>query len=411
MHKIVKPGLGWVCPLLAVGLVGFAQPAFSVVEYGIAANYPQDQGIQNDGAVIFTENFEEDSLGAMLAQWEDYKYRERMALTRAVPAVSGGTRSLFMNGFADLYRRILPGYDTVYARFYAKLDTSCRNVHHWVWLGGHNPSTAWPWPRAGTKPAGDERWSTGIEPHGAMSRWDFYTYWKDMRIDRDGNYWGNTFASTLGIPVVKGEWICVEFMVQMNNPVTAYNGEQAFWLNGEKQFHIGAGFPSGNWDFWNGQERGTWYTGSGTPFEGFQWRTDPLLNINYFWLEHYVDSDTGCECWFDDVVLAKKYIGPVYTSGAISRQGRTVQGRHSWPGIVTPNPFRGSVMIEPAGQDIPEVTIHDLQGRLVYRIPERGGRMWWDGRDGQGNRMEAGSYVVRVKDREKMFTQNIILLR
>ena len=51
-----------------------------------------------------------------------------------------------MDGSADLYTRLLPGYDLLYLRLYAKFEDECRNIHHWVWLGGHNPSTSWPWP-------------------------------------------------------------------------------------------------------------------------------------------------------------------------------------------------------------------------------------------------------------------------
>jgi hypothetical protein len=138
-----------------------------------------------------------------------------------------------------------------------------------------------------------------------------------MRVDRqrgDTFYWGNTFASKLKIPVNRGQWICIEFMVKMNNPVTEKNGEQVFWINGEKKFAVGPGYPTGTWDVWKERERGTWATGpEGKPFEGFQWRTNPALNVNYFWLEHFVDSDPGCEAWFDDVVIATQYIGPMVT--------------------------------------------------------------------------------------------------
>ena len=52
----------------------------------------------------------------------------------------------------------------------------------------------------------------------------------------------------------------------------------------------------------------------GQPFEGFQWRITTSLKINYIWLEHHVDTDPGCEGWFDDLVIATKYIGPINTS-------------------------------------------------------------------------------------------------
>jgi hypothetical protein len=137
-----------------------------------------------------------------------------------------------------------------------------------------------------------------------------------MRRDRDGNFWGNFFnrdPSSTGYSspykVVKGEWICIELMVKMNNPASSYNGEQAFWINGEKKSHLGLGFPNGIWDY-----GGFAPVSTGAPFEGFSWRITTALNINYIWLEHYVDSDGSCTAWFDDVVIAKSYIGPIVDS-------------------------------------------------------------------------------------------------
>ncbi|MFC2172205.1 hypothetical protein ACFLU6_06185 [Acidobacteriota bacterium] len=288
-------------------------------ELGLAANYPRDAGIENDPAVVFTENFEEATIQDLLANWEDYKYSDLMSFSADLHTLTGGVQSLFMNGFADMYRRLLPGHEQLYLRFYAKFEDECQNVHHWVWLGGHNPSTAWPWPRAGTRPAGDERWSTGLEPMGAGWAWDFYTYWMHMRGNPGGpDYWGNTFSGRPSPwPAVKDEWLCIEFMVKMNTPVSSFNGEQAFWISGEQKAHLGEGFPRGDW-IWDG----FYPDPNGSPFEGFQWRTVPELNINYVWLEHYVDSDPACGVWFDDLVIATEYIGPMVDAGySILRAG------------------------------------------------------------------------------------------
>ena len=56
---------------------------------------------------------------------------------------------------------------------------------------------------------------------------------------------------------------------------------------------------------------------TGDPFEGFQWRNVADLSINWVWLLHYVTQDpAGYEgkIWYDDVVLATSYIGPINTS-------------------------------------------------------------------------------------------------
>jgi len=173
-------------------------------------------------------------------------------------------------------------------------------------MGGHNPSTAWPWPRAGQRPDGAGWWSTGVEPMGSSWAWDFYTYWQQMRGNPGTSFWGNSFPLPSPRAVGLGEWICVELMVKMNDPVSSHNGEQAFWINGELVHHLGEGFPNGSW-VWDSFH----VDSAGDPFEGFQWRTDPALNINYIWVNHYVDTDPDAGAWYDHVVVATEYIGPI----------------------------------------------------------------------------------------------------
>jgi hypothetical protein len=75
--------------------------------------------------------------------------------------------------------------------------------------------------------------------------------------------------------------------------------------------------------------RGPWsgagfrlHTKDGVPFEGFSWRTDNKLQLNFFWLLHYVtpaalrrnglrEFDAKNVVRFDQVVVAEEYIGPL----------------------------------------------------------------------------------------------------
>jgi len=66
-------------------------------------------------------------------------------------------------------------------------------------------------------------------------------------------------------------------MIKCNIPVDSFNGEQAFWINGQLILHLGEGFSNGYW-IWD-----KFYPHSDSAaFEGFQWRSDEDLNINYF---------------------------------------------------------------------------------------------------------------------------------
>ena|SRR5688572_19018570 len=101
--------------------------------------------------------------------------------------------------------------------------------------------------------------------------------------------------------------MCVEHMVKLNTPVTAFNGEHAIWINGVKVSHLGLGFPNGSWNGGN-----FFQSPSGTPFEGFRWRSDAALNINYLWLQNYTpDEPAGVtsSLKYAHLVAAKGYIG------------------------------------------------------------------------------------------------------
>jgi hypothetical protein len=289
----------------------------NAVELGLAADYPGDQGIENHPAVVFVEDFEETSIVDLANRWDEVQRQEYMEFSSDVPTGSAGDQSLTGPGTdagPGLYRRMLPGYDVLYLRFYAKFDAGCQEVHHYSWIGGHNPPTAWPWPRAGMLPTGDSHFSTGAEP--TSWNWDFYTYWHEMGCwgpNHSTQCHGNVFLYGVDKPqAVRGEWFSWEIMVKLNDPPSAHNGEQAFWIDGERYAHYGPGFPNYGYsgtDKW-------WPDPAGEPFPGFQWRTVSELNINYIWIYNYVSADPGCRIWFDHVVAATEYIGPMVNAAA-----------------------------------------------------------------------------------------------
>ncbi len=289
---------------------------------GLAAKYIGDKGLASDPAVVFAEDFEEGSLDAVCKRWESIENRGIMSLAADIPPGSGGARSLLMthvggksNG-GHLYRRLLPGYDKLYVRFYVKFDPDCAPIHHFVHLGGYNPPTPWPQGGAGLRPAGNDRFTTGVEPYGKQWRWDFYSYWMDMRSSPDQKSWGHDFINDPVLKAERGRWTCVELMMKMNDPATQSNGEQALWIGGkpwEKDeqviSYLGQGFPRGKW---------TWDSfhpdPNGTPFEGFRWRSTEDLKLNFLWLLLYItDAPAGhiSKVWFDDFVVAREYIGPI----------------------------------------------------------------------------------------------------
>ncbi len=299
---------------------------------GIAGKYKGDAGIAGDKSVIFADNFETGSLADIAARWGSTKNKNDrvQALSNDVPSGSSGRRSLQMTGTlgkdsgGDLYTSFKQGYDKVYLRFYTKFAADHGYEHHFVALGGYNPPTPWANPRAGTRPRGDDRVIVFIDPHGFYGKypppgvWGLYTYWNEMKISADGRYWGNVLSPAQAVPVVRDHWTCVELMVKLNSAPDKHDGELKLWIDGKPAMHFAEGMRRGPWSGMGFQlvESG------GTPFEGLRLRTSMDLKINNLWLEHYVDEGAQRankvrepnrvnRVWFDDVVVATQYIGPI----------------------------------------------------------------------------------------------------
>jgi len=325
-------------------------PAIPEGATGIAARYPGDVGIENDPDVVFVADFE-GSVDDICSRWEDVRGKGIMSKSTDVPPGSGGKESLLLTrvaggtdsytGGGSFYRRLKNdqggyGYDQLFFRFYTKFNADHDSIHHFgSGFCGFNPPTPWAQGGAGVRPLGDKRWTTQVEP-GNFSRWHFYTYWQNMGGSPPrGQTWGNTFEVGVPLPpVAKERWICLEVMVKMND-VGDSNGEQAYWLDGKLSrdpegritSYQGKGFPSsGTWTYDKFKpyvtEKGITYDyeqgkgvtiAGGKPFPGFTWRNVPDLNINAIWLYRYMSKPETNKSlvWWDHVVVAKKYIGPI----------------------------------------------------------------------------------------------------
>jgi len=336
--KVIRLGCGVLFAAAVTVAAGAAERVpLPEGDNGIAARYPGDAGISADPAVVFIENFEEGSVGAVKSRWEDSG--GQMELVAETPAGSSGKSSVLMTHVGGkgtgsmLWRRIKNksggyGYDTLFLRSYVRFDPDCNPLHHFGCnLGGRNPvGPKWPMGNAGLRPTGADRFSTGPETDGKNWKWDWYNYWGEMRSwnNPDGtgsSFYGNDFFAKLRPPVAKGKWICVEFMIKLNTPVTERNGEMALWIDGclvraggQVIGHHGPGFPNGHWirDSWVPRK-------SDPPFEGLKWRKTADLKINTMGTTVYITKAPAgkvSKVWFDDIVLATKYVGPIATRKA-----------------------------------------------------------------------------------------------
>lgn len=310
--KLIR--LAAICStLLALQPSGMAQtqpdnaPGSNLPEgQGLAANCFADRNIATDRNVIFADDFED---GVPWSRWDDKRDPAGEVLAEDDPALDTGllgdrclrvTATLGRNTGGGLTKWFPPA-QTVFVRFYVKFDKGCDYIHHFVTLRANRGLTGkdrWSgFGGAGLKPAGDERFSTALEPWGNWGhfnppgRWNFYSYWHEMKPASDGRYWGNSFAPEHQPDIQRGEWICAEFMLKENTPGQA-NGEQAFWIDG--------------------QLRGHW--------KQINWRKSAGLRANALTLESYV-TDRWTKhptniVWFDNLVIARRYIGP---SGSLKK--------------------------------------------------------------------------------------------
>ena len=299
---------------------------------GLSAMYPGDAGIAGDEAVLFAEDFEGADLDAVIARWDQASNEDGkvLALSDEAPPASAGKQSIEMtatlgeNTGGHLYTRLPRAVDEVYARFYVKFPEEAQYIHHFFHVGGYNPATVYPQGGAGSRPLGDERVTVGVEPTGLNGRqpapgvWNLYCYWPEMKISADDKYWGNSLQPVVDAAVPRAKWQCVEVMVKLNSAPEARDGEAALWVDGELKGHFAKGVRRGDWTGMGFRL----VDGGGEPFEGFRWRTSADLKLNFLWLLHYVtegsyrqnrvdDADPVNRVWFDDVVVATRYIGPI----------------------------------------------------------------------------------------------------
>jgi hypothetical protein len=267
---------------------------------GVAANFTGDDEIAGHAAVIFADNFERGDLGA---SWDSARNKAGKVLTLVDQSADGipvGHRSLKVTATLGEntgggLTKWFPSSARIFIRFYTKFNPQIDYVHHFCTLRankGLQGGDKWSgFGGAGELPAGDERFSTALEPWGNWrrwpppGRWNFYSYWHQMDRSRDGHYWGNAFRPATSPNIKRGEWICAEMMLQHNTPGRD-DGQQAYWIDG--------------------QLRGHW--------RGINWRTSPTLWANAITLESYV-TDRWTKnrvniVYFDNVVIAKSYIGP-----------------------------------------------------------------------------------------------------
>lgn len=251
--------------------------------------------------MILDENFDDGVLEGDWVLYHEFGDSLSSGFETRPEYVHSGTKSFRLTSRANdgkengsnIRRFFMPGVDKAYFRWYAMFaeDFDQGNLMHWVIFGGSRVDDKWSCydNTAGRKPDGTDFFWTFLDtwrdwgrlpPPGRLV---FYSYFPEMKRDRDGNYWGNMFGPEEPFVPERGKWYCYEVMVKLNEP-GRHDGEQAFWVDGKKIYHQ----------------------------TGIRWRDTCELKLNSMMLDVYVhQSRRDNTCWFDDVMISSEYIGPV----------------------------------------------------------------------------------------------------
>lgn len=271
------------------------------VEWGLAARYPGDKGIQDDADVIFAADFEP-------AAWDEAW--SHVAERKALDIVASDPKRKFEPLFGNaLQVRIAEGStgalnmlykfqketgqepEETYFRYYLRLGDDWNQTLE----GGKLPGLSGTYGKAGwggRKVNGNDGWSArGLftltipkdNPLGGTTPIGTYCYHADM----EGNYgshwvWQKDYRGFLE----NNRWYCLEQYVKLNTPGEK-NGILRAWVDGRLAFEK----------------------------SDIRFREVEKLKIEQLWMNVYHGgtrpSPYDQHIFIDQVVIAKKYIGPM----------------------------------------------------------------------------------------------------
>jgi hypothetical protein len=290
---------------------------------GIASRYPNDVGIENDPNVILADGFESyTSPSQLFNKWDHAVKQANLRIATEPGNYVGGHKSLEMTlpissteVGNSIVKQIVPKEPVVFIRAYAKYDLGFNvpgSSHNGPHLrGGQSPGPGIPAPRDGTGfftfVLQNTKGPTGRGGEVQPGYNQVYAYWPYQRTGYGDHWFSDGFVvpyspviGNMGdwlaypaqypdfVPMpnwqpVRGLWYCYEFMVQVNALGTR-NGVVAYWINGQ----LKGRFPN------------------------LFIRGIDSLKIDHASLNlHATKSTRVNKKWYDNVVIARSYIGPI----------------------------------------------------------------------------------------------------
>jgi hypothetical protein len=291
----------------------------------LAAAYPGDVGLGADPSVIWFEDFEEGSLAAIAARYDQSRDNGRWELVTGPRGSALSMRAGQGQDAVDLYKQ-LPDGDEWYVRWYARYEAGVPWHHSGMWFGGYNPSMSYPSPNAGLRPAGDDRFSIALEPvfdGPSGERFDFYNYWMGMRswmadpVDDNGTaYYGNALVHRNDFTLDEEAWVCLEVHVRLNpDPSSGAGAVLEVWKDDTLMRRFDDAGPMGYWirdkfcpEGSDGAECTDFPAPANTLLD-LRYRSVSSLRLNAFWPQNYISGDAMGSLAFDQMVVATRRVG------------------------------------------------------------------------------------------------------
>ena len=281
---------------------------------GIAVNYPGDVGITGASAVIFADDFEGYAKPADIAKrWDNMYQNQYVGLATAAANVYAGKQALEFTlpqetaELSDAVEKIVsPELEVLFLRYYGKFQPpydvtgsshngSSISAHYTV--NGQSPPGV---PANGTNKflANLENWR-GDTSTVSPGQLNIYIYHPEQRSQWGDHFFptglvmpntsipfdfGPDFVSRPDIIPALDRWSSYEVMVKANTPGVR-DGRIAAWLDGKLVMD----------------------------FQNLRLRDVTSLTIDRFALCFHIGSNPNGESkkWYDNVVAAKSYIGPM----------------------------------------------------------------------------------------------------
>ena len=284
---------------------------------GLAARLRGDAGIARHPSVLFADGFESvrgerltDGLredAGDRARW-NHAWDHAWGGCRVTDSAHSGRQAIEMRtdgaGSVGLSHYLRPGRDRLFLRYYVRYAPDFPGAHH---VGGAIEARAPGVPHAnpGVPANGTNKitvlldhWSfeAGVKPPGPLVAYVYHMdqqhqwgeqFYPSGKIQPQENerrrIFGPSFVPRPDLTPPLDQWICCELMVDAGEPGKR-TGRVAFWVDGK----LRADFPN------------------------LRFRTTQDLKLNRVDLQLYESRSTGPRrVWFDDVVVATEYIGPM----------------------------------------------------------------------------------------------------